>query len=138
MRESFSLCTLNRGIVTDLGEYNDYIVESLRGMDALVLEANHDVRMLETGPYPYYLKRRILGERGHLSNEMSGRLLSRLLHDKLQAVVLGHLSRENNLPELAYETVRLEITMADNEYNGNEFPIAVAKRSEPSKVIEII
>lgn len=125
------------GIITDLGEYNDYIVESLRGMDALVLEANHDVRMLETGPYPYYLKRRILGERGHLSNEMSGRLLSRLLHDNLQAVMLGHLSKENNLPELAYETVRLEITMADNEYKGNDFPITVAKRSEPSGIIDI-
>ena len=69
---------------------------------------------------------------------MSGQLLSRLLHDNLQAVVLGHLSKENNLPELAYETVRLEITMADNQYNGNDFPITVAKRSEPSGIINII
>jgi len=124
-------------VITDLGTYNDYTVECLRGMDALLLEANHDVNMLQVGPYPYYLKQRILGNRGHLSNELSGRLLSELLHDKMQAVVLGHLSKENNLPELAYETVRLEITMADNEYKATDFPISVAKRSEVSQVVHI-
>ncbi len=124
-------------VITDLGTYNDYTVECLRGMDALLLEANHDVNMLQVGPYPYYLKQRILGNRGHLSNELSGRLLSELLHDKMQAVVLGHLSKENNLPELAYETVRLEITMADNVYKATDFPITVAKRSEVSTVIHI-
>lgn len=125
------------GIITDLGVYNDYTIECLKGMDAVLLEANHDVRMLETGPYPYYLKQRILGERGHLSNELSGRFLSRILHDNLKAVVLGHLSKENNMAELAYETVRVEITMADNEFKGNDFPISVAKRSEVSEVIHI-
>jgi len=123
------------GIVTDLGTYYDYTVECLRGMDALLLEANHDVRMLETGPYPYYLKRRILGEKGHLSNELSGRLLARVLHDHLKAVVLGHLSKENNLAELAYETVRVEITMADNAFRGGDFPILVANRSEVSEAV---
>lgn len=85
------------GIVTDLGTYNDYTVECLKEMDALLLEANHDVNMLQVGPYPYYLKQRILGDRGHLSNERAGQLLCDLLHDKLQAVVLGHLSKEKNL-----------------------------------------
>ncbi len=127
----------NIGVITDLGVYDDYTVECLKGMDALLLEANHDVRMLEAGPYPYYLKRRILGERGHLSNELSGRFLSRILHDNLKAVVLGHLSKENNMAELAYETVRVEITMADNEFKGNDFPISVAKRSEVSEIIHI-
>ncbi len=75
------------GIVTDLGNYNDYTVESLKGMDALLLEANHDVNMLQVGPYPYYLKQRILGDRGHLSNERAGQLLRELMHEKLQAVV---------------------------------------------------
>lgn len=125
------------GVITDLGIYNDYTIECLKGMDALLLEANHDVRMLETGPYPYYLKQRIMGNKGHLSNELSGRLLSRLLHDKLKAVVLGHLSKENNMAELAYETVRVEITMADNEFKGNDFPLSVAKRSEVSEIIYI-
>lgn len=125
------------GICTDLGVYNDYTVECLKGMDALLIEANHDVNMLQVGPYPYYLKQRILGDRGHLSNENSGRLLSRILHDKLQTIVLGHLSHENNLPELAYEAVRMEITMGDNPYNANDFRMMVAKRGEPSPVIDI-
>lgn len=126
------------GICTDLGVYNDYTVECLKGMDALFLEANHDVNMLMVGPYPYPLKQRILGDRGHLSNENSGRLLSRLVHDKLQAIVLGHLSKENNIPELAYEAVRMEITMGNNPYHANDFYMQVAKRSEPSDVINIV
>ncbi len=124
-------------IATDLGTYNDYTVECLKGMDAVLLEANHDVRMLQVGPYPYHLKRRILGDRGHLSNELSGQLLSRILHDNMQAVVLGHLSQENNLPQLAYETVRLEINMADVPYKADDFPIHVARRSGPSELIQI-
>ena len=125
------------GICTDLGVYNDYTVECLKGMDALLLEANHDVKMLQVGPYPYYLKQRILGERGHLSNENSGKLLCRILHDKLQAIVLGHLSKENNLPELAYEAVRMEITMGENPYRAEDFRMMVADRSNVSPVINI-
>ena len=124
-------------VITDLGCYNDYTVECLRDLDILYLEANHDVRMLQVGPYPYYLKQRILSERGHLSNEAAGRLLSRVLHDGMRAVVLGHLSKENNLPELAYESVRVEVTMSDTPYNGSDFPLYVAKRSEVSQMIEI-
>ena len=125
------------GICTDLGVYNDYTVECLKGMDALLIEANHDVKMLQVGPYPYYLKQRILGERGHLSNENSGKLLCRILHDKLQAIVLGHLSKENNLPELAYEAVRMEITMGENPYRAEDFRMMVADRSNISPVINI-
>ncbi len=124
-------------VVTDLGVYNDYIVEHLKGMDILFLEANHDVNMLQVGPYPYPLKQRILGERGHLSNEASGKLLCRILHDNLKAIVLSHLSKENNLPELAYETVRAEVTMSELPYKGGDFPLYVAKRSEVSEVIYI-
>ena len=124
-------------VCTDLGVYNDYTVECLKGLDALLIEANHDVNMLQVGPYPYYLKQRILGSRGHLSNENSGRLLSSILHDGLKAISLGHLSKENNLPELAYEAVRMEITMGDNPYNANDFYIQVAKRQEVSPVIQI-
>ena len=125
------------GICTDLGVYTDYTAECLKGMDALLLEANHDVNMLQVGPYPYYLKQRILGDRGHLSNENSGKLLCRLLHDGLQEVVLGHLSKENNLPELAYEAVRMEINMGDNPYHAGDFRMSVAKRDEVSRIIEI-
>lgn len=124
-------------IATDLGTFNDYTVECLKGMDALFLEANHDVNMLQVGPYPYSLKQRILGDKGHLSNEVSGKLLGKILHDNLQAVELGHLSKENNLPQLAYETVRVELTMGQNAIKGNPFPITVAKREEVSPMIRI-
>ncbi len=80
-------------VATDLGNYDKYIVEKLKDVNALVLEANHDVHMVEVGPYPYPLKRRVLGEQGHLSNELSGRLLCDILHDDLQCVMLGHLSK---------------------------------------------
>ena len=124
-------------VATDLGVYDDYTVEHLKGSNVVLAEANHDVRMLETGPYPYYLKTRILSDRGHLSNESAGRLLSDIACDRLQTIILGHLSTENNLPELAYETVRLEIESGDNEYHANDFEMIVAKRSEPTRIVEI-
>ena len=125
------------GVITDLGKYDDYIVNSFSGVDTLLLEANHDVNMLQVGRYPYNLKCRILGDKGHLSNELSGRLLSRLLHDNLKNVLLGHLSEENNLAELAYETVRLEVLMGDNEYKPDDFRIGVALRDQCSELIAV-
>ncbi len=124
-------------VATDIGIYDDYTVDNLTAVDALVLEANHDLQMLEVGPYPYPLKRRVMGDKGHLSNELSGRLLCEILHDDLKKVVLGHLSKENNFPELAYETVKLEVTLGDNPYKGEEIPMIVAKRDAPSEIIEI-
>ena len=76
----FGYGTCKTAIMTDLGVYDDYILGNLQGLDAVFLEANHDVRMLQTGRYPYVLKQRILGKYGHLSNEASGRLLSQILH----------------------------------------------------------
>lgn len=124
-------------VVTDLGNYNQALVDELQGLDALLLEANHDVKMLQTGIYPYPLKQRILGDRGHLSNERSGQLLSELLHDNFGTVVLGHLSKENNYEELAYEAVRLEVTMGDNPYKAEDFPMYVAKRDTVSPMIRV-
>ena len=124
-------------IATDLGTYNEYTVECLKGMDYLFIEANHDVNMLQVGPYSYSLKQRILGDRGHLSNELSGRLLKKIIHDNLQGIVLGHLSKDNNIPELAYETVRVELTMGSDIYNKCNCPITVAKRDEVSPLIKI-
>lgn len=122
-------------VMTDLGKYDDKIVESLKNLDILLLEANHDVHMLQVGSYPYPLKQRILGERGHLSNELSGQLLGEVLHDEFKTIILGHLSKENNYPELAYETVRLEVSMGENPYQGDDFPMYVAKRDEPSVMV---
>jgi phosphoribosyl 1,2-cyclic phosphodiesterase len=111
-------------------------VECLKDSDVVLLEANHDVRMLEVGPYPWPLKQRILGARGHLSNTSSGELLSRILNDHMKAVFLGHLSKENNLPELAYETVRLELGFHQDRYRAEELPIRVADRQKASALIE--
>jgi len=124
-------------VATDLGVYDDYTIKNLSGLDAVLLEANHDIHMLEVGPYPYPLKQRVLGERGHLSNELSGRLLCDILHDKLKCVILGHLSKENNYERLAHETVKLEVTLGENPYKGEDFPIAVAARDEISEIVTI-
>ena len=125
------------GFLTDTGYVTDEAADILEGVDLAVLEANHDVKMLEAGPYPYYLKRRILGDYGHLSNENAGRLLSSILHDNLKHIFLGHLSKENNYEELAYETVRLEITEGDTPYKANDFPITVAKRDAVSQIVTV-
>ena len=124
-------------MATDMGHYDQHIIDHLQGLDALLLESNHDVRMLETGPYPYYLKRRIMGNHGHLSNETAGRLLNYILHDHLKAVLLGHLSKENNYPELALESVRCEITQGDTPYKGTDFHIEVAGRDPMSENITL-
>ena len=122
-------------VVTDLGQFDERIVSELQDLDAVLVEANHDVRMLQVGPYPYPLKTRILGERGHICNEAAGQLLSRILHDKLKAVLLGHLSKENNYPELALETVKTEITMGESPYQASDFPIHVAPSETPGVCI---
>ena len=124
-------------VATDLGVYTDYTVEHLKGLDVLLLEANHDIHMLQVGAYPYYLKQRISGDLGHLSNETAGKLLCEVLHDDLKAIVLGHLSKENNYAELAYETVKLEITLGDTPYQPGDFPLSVASRDERSACIAI-
>ncbi len=124
-------------VCTDLGNYSQYTISKLQKLDAILLESNHDIRMLQVGPYPYALKQRVMGDYGHLSNEACGRLLCDILHDDMKHIVLGHLSKENNLPELAYESVRLEITMGDNPYDAGDFDITVAKRDVPSQVIYI-
>ena len=124
-------------VITDLGTYDNEIVDELQNLDVLLLEANHDIHMLQTGSYPYPLKQRILGDRGHLSNERSGQLLCELLHDRFKTVMLGHLSKENNYEELAYEAVRLEVTMGDNPYKAEDFPMYVAKRDTVSPAIRV-
>ena len=93
------------GIATDLGIATAMVKQNLMGCDLLILEANHDPEMLMNGPYPWPLKQRIKGRTGHLSNRDSGELLSELKHDKLQHVILAHLSETNNTPDKALEEV---------------------------------
>ncbi len=122
-------------VATDMGCYDEYIVNHLKNLDVLLLESNHDVHMLQAGRYPYYLKRRIMGDHGHLSNEDCGQLLGRLLHDDMKEIYLGHLSHENNYEALAYETVSSEVTMGDNPYNSKDFHITIAHRDQVSEPV---
>lgn len=124
------------GVATDMGTYNDTIIEHLAQCDSLLLEANHDINMLQVGPYPYSLKMRILGDKGHLSNDASARLIKEILHPDLQHISLGHLSRENNFPDLAYQTVRYELEQSET-WNKLDTELLVANREEPSRLLKI-
>ncbi len=96
-------------LCTDLGHVTGEVRRAVKGCDLLVCETNHDVDMLRAGPYPYYLKRRILGDYGHLSNEAGAELAAFAVQSGAKKVVLAHLSRTNNTPALAYETVALRL-----------------------------
>lgn len=93
------------GVLTDLGYPSAHVIEAFTGCDALVLECNHDPRMLADGPYPPQLKRRVGGNWGHLANAQAHELLRRVGLDRLQHVVCSHLSEQNNRPELAREAL---------------------------------
>ncbi len=125
------------GVLTDLGKYDDYIVENMKECNTVMVEANHDVNMLQVGPYPYQLKRRILGDKGHLSNDTCGRLLVDLISSRLENIVLGHLSHENNLAELAYETVRMEVTMSGENCKFSDFKVLIGKRNERTELLTV-
>ncbi len=91
-------------VCTDLGFVSTGVRQGITGCDAIVLESNHDVDMLKTGPYPYYLKERVLSRRGHLANETCAAELPRLIAQGTTRLVLAHLSQENNMPILARRT----------------------------------
>ena len=97
---------LRIGIATDLGVVTGLVAQCLQDCHFLVLEANHDERMLTDGPYPWPLKQRIRSRNGHLSNAATAELLRSLAHDNLRQVILSHLSETNNTPAIALETVR--------------------------------
>ncbi len=120
------------GIATDFGTFDDYLVEKLSGCQSLLVEANHDLNMLMTGPYPYPLKRRIMGNTGHLSNERAGHFLSKVIGEECRQVFLGHLSQHNNYGELAYETVKLELMMRNMEPDSLGIHLEVADRNVPT------
>ena len=89
------------GVLTDLGSYTPHVIDAYSDCDAMVLECNHDIGMLEAGPYPYGLKQRVLGDWGHLSNCQARDLLSNFDHEKMQWLVVAHISQQNNTEQLA-------------------------------------
>ena len=118
------------GVLTDLGIYTDEIVDEIKTCDLVMLEANHDIEMLKMGSYPYYLKRRILSSVGHLSNETSGEMASKLVKNGItRNIILGHLSKENNFPELAYETVK-NVMESEEIYIGKDIMLNMTYRDK--------
>ncbi len=124
------------GIATDMGCYTSDIVSHLKDCDALLLEANHDINLLEVGTYPYALKMRILGDKGHLSNDSCARLIGEVMHPGLKHILLGHLSKENNFPDLAYRSVEYELEQIDG-WKDLDITLSVADRSTPTHIITI-
>lgn len=122
-------------MATDLGYYNDYIVNNLMGLDGIYIESNHDKNILMVGHYPYNLKIRIAGEKGHLSNDDAAELLKAIASDKLKFAILAHLSKENNYAELAYETVKAKLSCGCSL--ADDFELTVAYRDIPSDVFKI-
>ncbi len=122
-------------IATDIGHMTNNILKSLEGSLFLMLEANYDPEVLRCSSYPFSLKSRIAGPTGHLPNETAGKTISYLLKSGLKNAMLGHLSKESNFPELAYQTVLDELIR--NDYNENSLSLGVASRDAHSKLIEL-
>lgn len=122
------------GIATDLGHVNDAIRSALTGCDLVLLESNYDPAMLRAGSYPWFLKRRVEGEKGHLSNEAGALLATYLAQRGTTRFVLGHLSQNNNLPDIAYLTTRGALEEAGAR-EGVDYLLSVAPAQTPHPVI---
>lgn len=123
-------------LVTDVGEVTDEIKQYIAQADYIVIEANHDEQMLLNGHYPQYLKERILGPKGHLSNKSCGKAIAECASEKLKKVWLCHLSEENNHPELARKTVE-DILARNGIATGKDLDLIVLKRTVPSEIYEL-
>lgn len=122
-------------IATDLGHMDDRIFNQLKNSSFILLESNYEPEMLNASRYPFHLKQRIKGPYGHLSNETAGKTIAALTKKDLKQVMLGHLSKENNVPELAYQTVAEELMKSNSDINT--IRLCVANRNTPGKIIEV-
>lgn len=122
-------------IATDIGHMNKDVINNLTNSNFLLLEANYEPEILRCSSYPYLLKERIKGPKGHLSNSDAGKTISYLVDLGLKNVMLGHLSKENNFPELAYKTVVEELI--ERNISENSLHLSVANRYETSPIIDV-
>lgn len=121
-------------IATDIGHMSNYILKYLEGSEFILLESNYDTEVLKCCSYPFRLKSRIASNTGHLSNTIAGKTISYLSkNSNLHTAMLGHLSKESNFPELAYQTVVDELITCQN----NSINLSVADREHPSKLIKL-
>ncbi len=121
-------------IATDIGHMDNKLIKNLEDSLFILLESNYDSEIIKYSRYPYSLKSRITGSLGHLSNDSAGKTISYLLKSGLKSAMLGHLSKENNFPELAYKTVADQL-MEQNNFN-NSISLSVANRNSPGKLLE--
>ena len=123
-------------IATDIGHMNLSILKCLEESLFVMLEANYDPEVLRFSSYPFALKSRIAGPTGHLSNDIAAKTISHLLQSGLKEAMLGHLSKESNFPELAYQTV-LDELIGNSSFDQNSLGLNVASRDNHSKLISI-
>ena len=133
----FSIYSDNRKITvaTDIGHINEELVGHLEDSDLLLLESNHDREMLRIGPYPWSLKKRIEGDQGHLSNDAASKVIVHMAQRGMKRFLLGHLSKENNFPELAYQTV-CNALQENSLCIGRDLELEVVRRDCIGTVIE--
>lgn len=124
-------------IATDLGVITQEVYEHLLDADAIVLESNHDKSMLTNGPYPHFLKTRIASSKGHLANDVAANILKKVVCRKTQAVVLAHLSEDNNTPDVAYETAYFALNGCGLKPT-RDFDLEIASQNNVSRLISLI
>ena len=120
-------------LATDIGHMNEYLFNHISGSKAVLLESNHDVEMLQFGSYPYPLKRRILSDIGHLSNENAAKCAIELVKTGTERISLGHLSQENNRPEIALLETHNALTQSGAKV-GDDVRLTVAQRFEVTRI----
>lgn len=122
-------------IITDTGWVSNNMMNTIKGSSLILIESNHDVEMLKVGRYPWYLKKRILSEKGHLSNDDAGNVLKDIICEGGEKILLGHLSKENNFPQLAYQTVANIINDAGIDIH-NDITLSLTHRDKATKIYE--
>ena len=119
--------------ITDTGYINKRYIEKLSNKNLYILESNHDVYMLKNGPYPYFLQQRVVGDKGHLSNEQASSYLCDFIGKDTKKIVFAHLSEKNNTPEKVEETFKKKLKENNMKFSN----YIMAKQNEPTEVIEI-
>ena len=121
-------------VATDIGHMTNEVMRAILGCDLVMLESNHDIGMLQNGPYPYFLKRRILSDVGHLCNDACADVAVQLVEHGTTRLFLGHLSQENNLPALAYQTTLSALQLAGATL-GKDYTLQVNPRENDEGII---
>jgi phosphoribosyl 1,2-cyclic phosphodiesterase len=124
-------------VATDLGEMTELVISYTNGCDWLILESNHDEQLLQIGPYPWLLKRRVLGKQGHLSNQSLADFLTNYFDGHANHLFLAHLSRQNNVPKLAAESASNALCERVSSARNGAIELHLTHQFKPSIVLEL-